>query len=286
MKIKDILHNGKLNLSLEVFPPKEWLKVDDTLRVVDQMALLRPSFISVTYGAAGGTKAYTKKIAEHIQNESKIPALAHLTCVGASKEQADELLTAFRQSSVTNILALRGDIPSDSEYPKDFIHASDLIRYIKDHGDFCVGGACYPEGHPEAASIDQDMDMLKIKEDSGVDFFTTQMFFDNNIFYCFLNKLYQKQINTPVIAGVMPITAASQVKRVMKLSGTVVPPRFRAIVEKFGDNPAAMQQAGIVYAAEQIIDLYANGVQNVHVYTMNKPQVATALKNNLQEILK
>lgn len=286
MKIKDILHNGKLNLSLEVFPPKEWLKVDDTLRVVDQMALLRPSFISVTYGAAGGTKAYTKKIAEHIQNESKIPALAHLTCVGASKEQADELLTAFRQSSVTNILALRGDIPSDSEYPKDFIHASDLIRYIKDHGDFCVGGACYPEGHPEAASIDRDMDMLKIKEDSGVDFFTTQMFFDNNIFYCFLNKLYQKQINTPVIAGVMPITAASQVKRVMKLSGTVVPPRFRAIVEKFGDNPAAMQQAGIVYAAEQIIDLYANGVQNVHVYTMNKPQVATALKNNLQEILK
>ncbi len=286
MKIKDILQNGKLNLSLEVFPPKEWLKVDDTLRVVDQMALLRPSFISVTYGAAGGTKAYTKKIAEHIQNESKIPALAHLTCVGASKEQADELLTAFRQSSVTNILALRGDIPSDSEYPKDFIHASDLIRYIKDHGDFCVGGACYPEGHPEAASIDRDMDMLKIKEDSGVDFFTTQMFFDNNIFYCFLNKLYQKQINTPVIAGVMPITAASQVKRVMKLSGTVVPPRFRAIVEKFGDNPAAMQQAGIVYAAEQIIDLYANGVQNVHVYTMNKPQVATALKNNLQEILK
>ena len=286
MKIKDILHNGKLNLSLEVFPPKEWLKVDDTLRVVDQMALLRPSFISVTYGAAGGTKAYTKKIAEHIQNESKIPALAHLTCVGASKEQADELLTAFRQSSVTNILALRGDIPSDSEYPKDFIHASDLIRYIKDHGDFCVGGACYPEGHPEAASLDRDMDMLKVKEDSGVDFFTTQMFFDNNIFYCFLNKIYQKQINTPVIAGVMPITAASQVKRVMKLSGTVVPPRFRAIVEKFGDNPAAMQQAGIVYAAEQIIDLYANGVQNVHVYTMNKPQVATALKNNLQEILK
>ena len=286
MKIKDILHNGKLNLSLEVFPPKEWLKVDDTLRVVDQMALLRPSFISVTYGAAGGTKAYTKKIAEHIQNESKIPALAHLTCVGASKEQADELLTAFRQSSVTNILALRGDIPSDSEYPKDFIHASDLIRYIKDHGDFCVGGACYPEGHPEAASIDRDMDMLKVKEDSGVDFFTTQMFFDNNIFYCFLNKIYQKQINTPVIAGVMPITAASQVKRVMKLSGTVVPPRFRAIVEKFGDNPAAMQQAGIVYAAEQIIDLYANGVQNVHVYTMNKPQVATALKNNVQEILK
>ena len=286
MKIKDILHNGKLNLSLEVFPPKEWLKVDDTLRVVDQMALLRPSFISVTYGAAGGTKAYTKKIAEHIQNENKIPALAHLTCVGASKEQADELLTAFRQSSVTNILALRGDIPSDSEYPKDFIHASDLIRYIKDHGDFCVGGACYPEGHPEAASIDRDMDMLKVKEDSGVDFFTTQMFFDNNIFYCFLNKIYQKQINTPVIAGVMPITAASQVKRVMKLSGTVVPPRFRAIVEKFGDNPAAMQQAGIVYAAEQIIDLYANGVQNVHVYTMNKPQVATALKNNLQEILK
>ncbi len=286
MKIKEILHNGKLNLSLEVFPPKEWLKIDDTLRVVDQMALLQPSFISVTYGAAGGTKAYTKKIAGHIQNKCKVTALAHLTCVGASRAQAEELLNALHQDSVTNILALRGDVPTDNPYPKDFLHASDLVRFIKQRGDFCVGGACYPEGHPEAPSLERDMDMLKVKEESGVDFFTTQMFFDNNVFYCFLNKLYQKQINTPVIAGIMPITAASQIKRVMNLSGTAVPPRFRAIVEKFGDDPAAMQQAGIAYATEQIIDLYANGVQNVHVYTMNKPQVSSALKANLSEILK
>ena len=286
MKIKEILHNGKLNLSLEVFPPKEWLKIDDTLRVVDQMALLQPSFISVTYGAAGGTKAYTKKIAGHIQNKCKVTALAHLTCVGASRAQAEELLNALHQDSVTNILALRGDVPTDNPYPKDFLHASDLVRFIKQRGDFCVGGACYPEGHPEAPSLERDMDMLKVKEESGVDFFTTQMFFDNNVFYCFLNKLYQKQINTPVIAGIMPITAASQIKRVMNLSGTAVPPRFRAIVEKFGNDPAAMQQAGIAYATEQIIDLYANGVQNVHVYTMNKPQVSSALKANLSEILK
>ena len=286
MKIKEILHNGKLNLSLEVFPPKEWLKIDDTLRVVDQMALLQPSFISVTYGAAGGTKAYTKKIAGHIQNKCKVTALAHLTCVGASRAQAEEMLNALHQDSVTNILALRGDVPTDNPYPKDFLHASDLVRFIKQRGDFCVGGACYPEGHPEAPSLERDMDMLKVKEESGVDFFTTQMFFDNNVFYCFLNKLYQKQINTPVIAGIMPITAASQIKRVMNLSGTAVPPRFRAIVEKFGDDPAAMQQAGIAYATEQIIDLYANGVQNVHVYTMNKPQVSSALKANLSEILK
>ena len=285
MKIKEILQNGKLNLSLEVFPPKEWPKFDDTIRTVDSMALLSPSFISVTYGAAGGTKTYTKKIAEHIQQQCHMTALAHMTCVGTDREEAQKLLSELSNSGVENILALRGDKPLSGEYKKDFTHASDLVRFIKTSGDFCVGGACYPEGHPEAESLSKDMDALKIKEECGVDFFTTQMFFDNNIFYCFLNKLYQKGINTPVIAGIMPITKPSQVRSVMELSGSAVPPRFRAIVEKFGDNPKAMQQAGIIYAAEQIIDLYANGVRTVHVYTMNKPFVAATLRSHLSEIL-
>lgn len=286
MKIKETLNNGKLNLSLEVFPPKEWAKYDDSIATVEKMCKLSPSFMSVTYGAAGGTRTYTKKIAEHIQNTCGVTAIAHLTCVGTNKEQCDEMLKAYKDSGIGNVLALRGDIPDGSDYPKDFIHASDLITYIKENSDLCVGGACYPEGHPEAPSLESDIDALKIKEECGVDFLTTQMFFDNNIFYCFLNKMYQKNIKVPVIAGIMPITNAKQVKTAISLSGSVVPPRFKAIVEKFGNNPAAMQQAGIIYATEQIIDLYANGVHNVHIYTMNKPHVASAIKNNLSEILK
>lgn len=286
MMIRDILQNGKLNLSLEVFPPKAWLGLDDTLRAVDRMAELAPSFISVTYGAAGGTRAYTAQIASHIQNADHIPALAHMTCVGTSRENALSLLDELKKSGVQNILALRGDRPSGGVCETDFTYASDLISFLRENSDLCIGGACYPEGHPEAETLDRDMEALKIKEACGVDFFTTQMFFDNNIFYCFLNKLYQKGIKTPVITGIMPITNAGQIKRVMSLSGTAVPPRFRAIVEKFGDDPAAMHQAGVIYATEQIIDLYANGVKNVHIYTMNRPETAAAIRKNLSEILK
>lgn len=286
MKIKDILKQDKPHLSLEVFPPKEWHSYDDTVQAVDQMAELSPSFISVTYGAAGGTRTYTASIAEHIEKVNHIPALAHMTCVGTNREAAEELLQNFAANGIENVLALRGDIPADGVCQKDFTYASDLVSFLKKTADLCIGGACYPEGHPEAKTIEKDIDALKIKEDCGVDFFTTQMFFDNNIFYCFLNKLYQKGIKTPIITGIMPITKAGQIQRILKLGGTAVPPRFRAIVEKFGENPAAMQQAGVAYATEQIIDLYANGVKNVHIYTMNNPKTAAAIRNNLSEILK
>ena len=286
MKISDILKNGKVNLSLEVFPPKKWENIESTERAVSEMARLSPSFISVTYGAGGGTSAYTTRIAEHIQNGCGVTALAHMTCVGTDREKARELMRELGEHGVENILALRGDIPESGEYKKDFRYACELAEFIKSNGDFCVGGACYPEGHPDAPSIAKDIDALKIKEECGVDFFTTQMFFDNNIFYCFLNKLYQKGIKTPVLTGVMPITNASQLKRIISLSGSIIPTRFLAIVEKFGEDPASMRQAGILYACEQIVDLIANGVQNVHIYTMNKPEVASAIVNNLSEIVK
>lgn len=286
MKISDILKNGKVNLSLEVFPPKKWENIESTERAVSEMALLSPSFISVTYGAGGGTSAYTTRIAEHIQNGCGVTALAHMTCVGTDREKARDLMAELGAHGVENILALRGDIPESGEYKKDFRYACELAEFIKSNGDFCVGGACYPEGHPDAPSIAKDIDALKIKEESGVDFFTTQMFFDNNIYYCFLNKLYQKGVKTPVITGVMPITNASQLKRIISLSGSIIPTRFLAIVEKFGEDPASMRQAGILYACEQIVDLIANGVQNVHIYTMNKPEVASAIVNNLSEIVK
>lgn len=286
MKISEILKNGKINLSLEVFPPKKWENIESTERAVSEMARLSPSFISVTYGAGGGTSAYTTRIAEHIQNGCGVTALAHMTCVGTDRKKARDLMRELGEHGVENILALRGDIPESGEYKKDFRYACELAEFIKSNGDFCVGGACYPEGHPDAPSIAKDIDALKIKEESGVDFFTTQMFFDNNIFYCFLNKLYQKGIKTPVLTGVMPITNASQLKRIISLSGSIIPTRFLAIVEKFGEDPASMRQAGILYACEQIVDLIANGVQNVHIYTMNKPEVASAIVNNLSEIVK
>ncbi len=286
MKIADILKQDKISLSLEVFPPKKWENIESTERAVTEMARLSPSFISVTYGAGGGTSAYTTRIAKHIQNGCGVTALSHMTCVGTDREKALGLMEELSENGVENILALRGDIPESGDYKKDFRYACELASFIKSHGDFCVGGACYPEGHPDAPSIAKDIDALKIKEESGVDFFTTQMFFDNNIYYCFLNKLYQKGVKTPVITGIMPITNASQLKRIISLSGSIIPTRFLAIVEKFGDDPASMRQAGILYACDQIVDLIANGVHNVHIYTMNKPEVAEAIVRNLSEIVK
>ena len=285
MKIIDILKQDRLHLSLEVFPPKKWENIEATEAAVSDMAHLRPSYISVTYGAGGGTSAHTARIAKHIQRGCGVTALAHMTCVGTPRKKVDLLLDELAGTGVENILALRGDIP-EGDYYKDFRYASELTAYIKANSDFCVGGACYPECHPEAESMEKDIEALKHKAACGADFFTTQMFFDNNILYCFLNKLYQKNVLTPVVAGIMPITNAVQVERAIRLSGCAVPPRFKAIVEKFGSDPAAMEQAGIAFATEQIVDLYANGIRNVHIYTMNKPRVAAAIFDNLSQIIR
>ncbi len=286
MKIIDIIKSEKPTLSFEVFPPKTSQSLESVLRATDEIAELRPDFMSVTYGAGGGTSAFTANIAAHIQNTYGVPALAHLTCVSSSREKISGVLDDLRERGIENILALRGDVPEGLDAERiDYRHASDLIPVILERGDFCIGGACYPEKHPESATSQDDMRCLKTKVDSGCDFLTTQMFFDNSILYNFLYRAREAGISVPIVAGIMPVTNALQIRRIMAISGSVLPPRFIRIVERYGDDPEAMLQAGIVYASEQIIDLYANGLRAVHVYSMNKPEVARRIMHNLSAII-
>lgn len=286
MKISEVLKNNKVTVSFEVFPPKEWDKIENTKAVVSQMVKSRPAFMSVTYGAAGTRTGFTTEIAQAI-NESGVPALSHLTCLTSTKDKIDGVLDEWKKAGIENILALRGDIPQGFVFPdkQHFRHAYELVNIIREKGGFCIGGACYPEVHPESANKVEDIQHLKEKVDCGLDFLTTQMFFDNSVFLNFKENCLIKGINIPIIAGIMPITNANQIKRSVELSGCRFPEKFRRIVERFGENPAAMKQAGIIYATEQIIDLMANGQNNIHIYTMNKPDVAAAIMNGLSEII-
>ena len=288
MKIKEKLLSDKVHISFEVFPPKTDAKFDSVMDAVDQIAKVTPSFISVTYGAGGGTSKNTVKIASHIQNDLGVDSIAHLTCVSSTKDEVRQRIMELKESGIQNILALRGDIPTDCTFPipNQYRYAYELIEDIKSQGDFCIGAACYPEGHVECEHKLDDIMHLKHKVDSGVDFLTTQMFFDNSVFYNFLYRIREKGIMVPVLPGIMPVTNGKQIARSCQLSGAVLPSRFRAIVDHFGENPKAMQQAGIAYATDQIIDLIANGIRNIHVYSMNKPEVAVAIMNNLSEIIK
>ena len=288
MKIKERLQENKVHISFEVFPPKTDAGFESVMGAVEKIAALKPSYISVTYGAGGGTSKNTVKIASHIKKDLGVPSLAHLTCASSTREEVHAVIDRLKEEGIENILALRGDIPKDASFPipGQYHYASELIRDIKEQGDFCIGAACYPEGHVESASKDEDILHLKEKVDCGVDFLTTQMFFDNSILYNFLYRIREKGITVPVLPGIMPVTNGKQIARICSLSGTVLPQRFLAVVDKFGDNPAAMQQAGIAYATDQIIDLIANGIQNIHIYSMNKPEVAAAIRANLSEIMK
>lgn len=288
MKIKERLQENKVHISFEVFPPKTDAGFESVMGAVEKIAALKPSYISVTYGAGGGTSKNTVKIASHIKKDLGVPSLAHLTCASSTREEVHAVIDRLKEEGIENILALRGDIPKDASFPipGQYHYASELIRDIKEQGDFCIGAACYPEGHVESASKDEDILHLKEKVDCGVDFLTTQMFFDNSILYNFLYRIREKGITVPVLPGIMPVTNGKQIARICSLSGTVLPQRFLAVVDKFGDNPAAMQQAGIAYATDQIIDLIANGIQNIHIYSMNKPEVAAAIMANLSEIIK
>lgn len=244
--------------------------------------------MSVTYGAGGSTKGHTIALAGEIQKQYNVPTVAHLTCVCADRSSIGAALTEMQAAGIENILALRGDIPKDfdGEVFTDFTHASDLVRFIKENGDFCVGGACYPEVHPDSANKNADIQGLKAKVDAGCEYLTTQMFFDNNIFFNFMYRAREAGITVPIVPGIMPITRGVQVRNAVKLSGCNVPERFKNIVDRFGDNPEAMKQAGIAYATDQIIDLLANGVKHIHVYSMNKPDVAAGIQRNISEILK
>ena len=287
MKIKEKLYSGGVHISFEVFPPKTDDKYESVKKAVDEIAKVRPSFISVTYGAGGGTSKNTVGIASHIQNDLGVPSIAHLTCVSSTKSEVKEVVRKLKDEGIQNILALRGDIPDGMEYPAEdkFRHAEGLIRLLKEEGDFCIGGACYPEGHVESPNQKEDIRYLKEKVDCGLDFLTTQMFFDNHILYNFLYKIREAGITVAVLPGIMPVTNKNQIKRICSLSGTYLPERFKAIVDRFGDHPAAMQQAGVAYATDQIIDLIANGIDNIHVYSMNKPEIARAIMANLSEIV-
>ena len=286
MRIVEILKEERVHISCELFPPKQGYQLENVKQVVRGIAKIKPVYMSVTYGATGGTSDYTVDIADEIQNVNGIPALAHLTCASSTREKVYEVVEQLKEKKIENILTLRGDIPEHADFPlpNQYKHAAELIADGKSLGDFCTGGACYPEGHPEAETMHEDIEHLKEKVDAGCDFLTTQMFFDNDIYYNFMYKILKKNINVPVVAGIMPVTNASQIKRIISLSGNMVPARFKAIVDRFSDNPAAMKQAGIAYATEQIIDLIANGVNNVHIYTMNKPDIAESIFQNLSEI--
>lgn len=285
MKIIDILNQDQITLSFEVFPPKKIEKYDSVQTATEGVAALHPSFMSVTYGAGGGTSEFTLNIAKNIRDKYGVEVLPHLTCVSSTKAHVHEMIQKFKEYGFENVMALRGDIPEGGAPYDDYHYASELVADIKSQGDFCIGGACYPDGHVECAHKDDDIRNLKRKVDAGVDFLTTQMFFDNAEFFNFLYRLREQDIRVPVLAGIMPITNQKQLGRSVALSGTTVPTRFKEIVDKFGEHPEAMKQAGIIYATEQIIDLIANDVKHIHVYSMNKPDVAEAIQRNLSEIL-
>ena len=288
MMIRDILKDNSPHVSFEVFPPKTDAGYEGVRAATKKIAALRPSFISVTYGAGGGTSRNTVRIASQIKNDLGVTSLAHLTCVSSTKDEVRGVIGQLKEQGIENILALRGDIPADGEFPlpNHYRYACELVEDIKSQGDFCIGAACYPEGHVEAAHKKDDIMNLKHKVDCGVDFLTTQMFFDNNILYNFLYRIREKGITVPVLPGIMPVTSAKQMKRICDLSGTVLPERFRAILDRFGEDPDAMKQAGIIYATDQIIDLIANGMNHIHIYSMNKPEVAEAIISNLSAIIK
>ena len=286
MKVIDIIKGEKPSLSFEVFPPKTSDKLESVEKAVNEIATLNPSYMSVTYGAGGGTSDYTVRSARELLDKG-ITSLAHLTCITSDKSNIKNMLTTLKENGIENILALRGDIPEGfSRENLSYNYASELVKDIRESGDFCIGGACYPENHPESENSYADIEGLKKKIDAGCEFLTTQMFFDNNILYNFLYRIQRAGIFAPVVAGIMPVTNARQIKRIISISANALPQRFIRIVDRYGDNPEAMKQAGIAYATEQVVDLFANGINAVHIYSMNNPDVARGIKNNISELIK
>lgn len=287
MNIKDKLNQNKPLISFEIFPPKRDYPVETIYNTIDELYDLRPDFISVTYGAGGSTKDTTVEIASYITEKCDLAALAHLTCLNSTKEEIDKTLKVLRERGVKNILALRGDHPKDESPGQkacSYSYAEDLINHIRQYDSFCVGAACYPEKHLEAVSLEQDLFNLKSKIDAGVDFLITQLFFDNEIFYDFMEKAGQKGIHVPVIAGILPVLNKGQIERIISLTGCTLPNKFLRILNKYEHSPEALKEAGIAYAIEQIIDLLSWGVDGIHIYTMNRPNTTRRILDNLANI--
>ena len=289
MKLSEHFAKNKKSMSFEVFPPKTDSSIETVTHATESMALLHPAFMSVTYGAGGGTSRYTLDIARHIEKDYGVPTIAHLTCVSSTRDTVRQRIQELKEAGIDNVMALRGDLTPElmgaDRSGWHFRHAVDLIQELNAQGDFCIGGACYPEVHPESKNQEEDIRHLKEKVDAGCSFLTTQMFFDNQLLYNFLYKVREAGITVPVVAGVMPITNAKQIDRAIKLSGSFIPQRLLTLADAFGSDPFAMKQAGIAYAIEQIVDLYAHGIKNVHVYSMNKPEVAAQIQRSVSEIL-
>lgn len=287
MKIIDLLTEDKLTISFEVFPPKTETNFESVRLATEEIARMKPAFMSVTYGAGGGTSKYTLDIAKNIKHNYGVPSLAHLTCVSSSKDTVRQRIDDIKNAGITNIMALRGDIPKELENADrtnwDYRYAIDLVREIKEKGDFCIGGACYPEVHPESRNKREDILHLKEKVEAGCDFLTTQMFFDNNLYYDFLESIRVAGVSVPVMPGIMPITNLSQIERIVKLSGSYIPQKLLSEFESAESD--SVMDIGIAYATEQIIDLFDNGVKNVHVYSMNKPEVAKKIMSNLKGVI-
>lgn len=284
MKITKLFTKKKPTISFEVFPPNELYSLDEVFGVIDELAKLKPDFISVTYGAGGSTRSRTVEIASKIKNQNHIEALAHLTCLGATENEIDNIITDLKKNNIENILALRGDYPKDSSPIKhgDFVHASDLVTYLKNK-NFAIGGAFYPEGHQDTNDL-LDLFNLKIKVDSGANFLISQIFFDNEEFYKFRDKLKKLNINIPLVAGIMPVTNAKQIRKITSLCGCTIPEKLRKILDRYENNPKALKEAGIAYATEQIIDLMTSDIDGIHIYTMNKIEMAKKIMDSITNI--
>lgn len=287
MKISEIFREKEVTLSFEVFPPKTDAGYEAVSKAAAEIAALRPDFMSVTYGAGGGTSRNTVNIAADLQDKFGTVVLAHLTCVSSTRELVRNMISEYKKRGIENIMALRGDIPAEGRVCFDYNHATELIYDIKSMDEsFCIGGACYPEGHVECERQSEDIVHLKEKVDAGCDFLTTQMFFDNSTLYQFLYRIREKGIEVPVVPGIMPITNKKQVARSVALSGSTIPQKMKIMVDRFSDDAEKMKEAGIIYACDQIIDLISNGVSHIHVYSMNKPDVAAGIMRNLATIIR
>lgn len=286
MRIPELFKEGKTVFSFEIFPPKKTSSIDTIYNTLDELSDLNPAFISVTYGAGGNTAdSKTCQIASVIQDKYNITSAAHLTCVNCTKNDIDVILGQLKEKGIQNILALRGDINPDIPPKHDFKYASELVTYIKEHGDFSVSGACYPEGHMETESIIDDIKHLKIKVDAGAEHLMSQLFFDNSHFYDFLEKARIAGIDVPIEAGIMPVINKNQIERMVSMCGASLPAKFTKMMQKYEHNAEALRDAGIAYAIDQIVDLISNGVDGIHLYTMNNPYVARRISESISSLL-
>lgn len=287
MKISELFNENRTVFSFEIFPPKKDGSIETVYKTLDELTDLKPDFISVTYGAGGSLPGCsTREIVGIIKEKYRTESIAHLTCVNSTKADIDRVMEEFKAGGIENVLALRGDINPDIEPKKEFLHASELISYMRERSSLSFSGACYPEGHPESGSLDEDIDNLRRKVDAGASHLMSQLFFDNDLFYRFLEKARAKGINVPIEAGIMPCVNAKQIQRMVTMCGASLPHKFTRLIARYGDSPEAMREAGIAYAVDQIIDLAANGVDGIHLYTMNNPYVARKISESVSRVIR